>query len=327
VAADAEIKPAYLIAGGDEAKIEAALSRLRARAEREGATGGLESFGPADGRGAPDADRLVAALPALSLIGSQRYLLADNVERWNPAQVERVAEAIAEPQPQTTVVLVSRERPARKLVEAVKRVGGEFLNYEAPKARELPRWLVREAGGRGFTLEPDAARMLIERLGDRTARLANELDRLALWSEPGGEVTLADLERMVVDTSEAAIWSLADAVIERRRDAALAVAERLSAQGESVSYVVASVAARLRRAVRAVVELDAGRPAKEIELSLGMHPYAARMLVRSVRDASPAELEAATCAIADLEWWTRGGSDYPDDVALALAVGRAAGGR
>ena len=50
------------------------------------------------------------------------------------------------------------------------------------------------------------------------------------------------------------------------------------------------------------------------------------LLLRSVRDASLPELRATTCAIADLEWWTRGGSDYADDVALALAVERAAGG-
>jgi DNA polymerase-3 subunit delta len=321
----AEIKPAYLIAGSDEAKIEAALSRLRSRAEREGGPGALESFVPADGRGAPDADRFLAALPALSLIGSRRYLIVDHVERWAPAQVTRVAEAIAEPSPGTTVVLLARERPPRKLVSAVERSGGEVLNYEAPKARELPRWLIREASARGFKLEPAAARMLVDRLGDRTVRLANELDRLALWAGPGGEVTQADLERMVADTSEAAIWSLADAVVERRRGDALAAAERLSTQGESASYLVYGLAARLRRAARAVTELEAGRSPREVEASLDMSPYAARMLVRSARDASASELRAATCAVADLEWWTRGGSEYPEDVALLLAIRRAAG--
>ena len=58
-----------------------------------------------------------------------------------------------------------------------------------------------------------------------------------------------------------------------------------------------------------------------------MHPYAAKMLVQRVRNTNRGALRAATCAVADLEWWTRGGSDYPDDVALALAVARAAGAR
>jgi hypothetical protein len=54
----AEIKPAYLIAGSDDAKVNAALARLRERALREGGPGALESFGPIDGAGAPDGDAL-----------------------------------------------------------------------------------------------------------------------------------------------------------------------------------------------------------------------------------------------------------------------------
>ena len=49
------------------------------------------------------------------------------------------------------------------------------------------------------------------------------------------------------------------------------------------------------------------------------------MLVRRLGSRSRAQLRASTCAIADLEWWTRGGEDYPERVALTLAVRRAAG--
>ena len=56
-----------------------------------------------------------------------------------------------------------------------------------------------------------------------------------------------------------------------------------------------------------------------------MAPYPAKMLVRSVQGVDSAELSAAIGAVADLEWWTRGGSDYDDEVALTLAVMRAAG--
>ena len=56
-----------------------------------------------------------------------------------------------------------------------------------------------------------------------------------------------------------------------------------------------------------------------------MHPYAAKMLLRRLDGRSREQIRAATCAIADLEWWTRGGADYPERVALTLAVRRAAG--
>lgn len=326
-----ELRPAYLISGTDAAKIDAVLARLRARAEREGGPGALHMFDAAPG-GAPDAEALLAAIPAMSLTAGRRYLLADGVERWSAKQAAPIVEALADLPPDTTVVLAAREAPPKLrapkgLAEAVTAGGGEVLDFQAPKARQLPAWLVAEADRRQISLDADAARLLVERMGHSTVRLSNELDRLSSWAGPGGTVEREDLEAMIADTSEEAVWALADAVLERSPSAALSSAERLAGQGESVTPLIYQAAKRLREAHRALTELESGRSAKEVEAALPMHPYAAKMLVRQVRGASLDEVRAAACAIADLEWWTRGGSDYPDDVALTLAVRRAAGAR
>jgi DNA polymerase III subunit delta len=322
------IKPAYLIVGTDEGKIDAALSRLRARAEREGGPGALESFGAVDGPADPEA--LIGAIPSMSLMAERRYLVADGVERWTAKQAGAAGEALSDLPPDVTVALVARESPPklkapRGLGDAVEKAGGEVLRYEAPKARDLPARLVAEAADRGFRLEPEAARMLVERMGENTMRLVTEVERLSVWAGPGGEVTLDDLESMVMDTSEEAIWAASDAIVVRDRARAVGAAERLSTQGEAISSIVYQAARRLRDAHLAAIELERGTPPKEVEKKLRMHPYAARMLVRSVRGGSAVGLRASTCAVADLEWWTRGGSEYPDDVALTLAVLRAAG--
>jgi DNA polymerase-3 subunit delta len=328
----ADIAPAYLIAGTDEAKIAAAIARLRARAEAEGGPGTLETFAPEPGSSAgPSAEALLAAIPAMSLTAAHRYLLADGVERWSAKQAAPVAEALAALPPDLTVVLVARERPPKlrapkSLAEAVRKAGGETLEYAAPKPRALPNWLVAEARRRGFELEPDAARLLMERMGQGTTRLSTELDRLALWAGEDGTVTRADLEAMVADTSEEAAWALSDALVDRDPAAALQAAERLVDQGEAVTPLVYQAAKRLREASAALEALERGRPAKEVESSLAMHPYAAKQLMRRLRGRSLEEVRAAACAVADLEWWTRGGSDYPERVALTLAIRRAAGG-
>ena len=85
------------------------------------------------------------------------------------------------------------------------------------------------------------------------------------------------------------------------------------------------MASRLRSAYAAAAAIDAGTPASQIEKELPLAPYPAKMLVRSVQGVDSTELSAAIGAVADLEWWTRGGSDYDDEVALTLAVRRAAG--
>jgi DNA polymerase III subunit delta len=322
------IKPAYLIVGTDEGKIGAALARLRARAEREGGPGALESFG--SGEGPPDPEVLLAAIPSMSLMAERRYLVADGVERWTAKQASAVADALADLPPDVTLAMVAREAPPKvrapkALPDAVTGAGGEVLRYDAPKAKELPGRLVAEAAGRGFRLDADAARLLVDRLGESTMRLVTEIERLAVWAGPDGAVSADDLDAMVADTSEEATWAVSDAIVVSDSSAAVGAAERLNAQGAAIASIVYQAARRLRDAHLAVTELERGTPPKDVESKLRMHPYAARMLVRSVRGASVTGLRASTAAIADLEWWTRGGSEYPDDVALTLAVLKAAG--
>ena len=321
----AEMRALYLIAGTDEAKIDATRARLRARAEGEGGVAALEVFEPSEGRGAPDHEAMLSTFPAMSLTESRRYLLADGVERWRDRQVEAVAAALANLPADLTVVLIARAKAPAKLLRAVKDAKGEIHEFEAPKAREMPRTLVADAKRLGFRLEPSAARVLVERMGANPVRLGNELERLALWAGEGGEVSVADLDAMIADTSEAAVWSLSDALLERDPARALEIGERLIDQGENVTGLVYGLASRLRKACAAAAQLEEGVSPKQVESSLGMHPYAARQLVARLRDSDLDALREATEVLADLEVSCRGGADYGDELALTLALRRAAG--
>ena len=253
-----EMRSLYLIAGTDGAKIDATRARLRARAERDGGAAALRVFEPGEGRGAPDHEALLAAIPAMSLTESRRYLLADGVERWRDRQLEAVAAALGDLPPDLSVVLIARAKAPAKLTRAVKAAKGELHEFEAPKAREMPRVLVADAKRLGFRLDPAAARMLVDRMGANPLRLHNELERLALWAGEGGEVGAADLDAMIADTSEAAVWSLSDALLERDAAGALRIAERLIAQGENVTGLIYGLASRLRKARAAAAMLEQG---------------------------------------------------------------------
>jgi DNA polymerase-3 subunit delta len=322
----AEMQPLYLIAGSDEAKIDATRARLRARAEREGGEAALEVFEPGEGKGMPDHEALLGAIPAMSLMGTRRYLLADGIERWRDRQLEPVLAALGDLPPELTLVLICRDKAPAKLVKAVKAAAGEVHEFEAPKAREMPRVLVGEAQRLGFRLEPSAARMLVERMGANPTRLRNELERLALWAGEGGEVSAADLQEMIADTSETAVWSLSDALIEGDAATALRIGERLIGQGENVTGLIYGLASRLRSACVASAQLEEGIPPKQVESSLKMHPYAAKQLVGRLGKTDLASLRMATETLADLELWCRGGADYGDELALTIALRRAAAG-
>ena len=316
------MKPAYLIAGTDAAKVDAALARLRDRAVREGGEGALESFSPPDGQGPPDAEALIAAIPAMSLMVARRYLLADNVERWSPKQVERGRRRPSPGCPGDDRRAGRARGPAEgegaeELAEAVEKAGGEVLTYGAPSARELPGWLAAEAPARGFAIDPDAARLLVDRIGDRNRpAVATSSTGWRCGRATAAASAPRTSRAMMADTSEATAGRSPTRSSSGERPLRSRIAERLAAQGESRHPD------RLRgrergcaRRTSAASELEAGRSAAaRSRRASAMSPYRGEDARPQRRAAtSPGELRAAIGAVADLEWWTRGGSEYADD--------------
>ena len=319
------MKPAYLIHGTDSAKIDQARTRLRQRAEKESGAGGLEVFDPSEGKGSPDADALAASIGSLSLMPGRRYLLADRIEKWGKNQAATVADALLSSPEETTVVLIARGKVPAGIAAAGKKLGGENLSYDAPDGARLPVHLIDGARSRGFELTPEAARFMIGRMGESLPRLGAELDRLALWAEPGGTVDVEDLEEMVVDTSETSNFALGDAVISGDRRDAFAVAERLLGQGVTAGSSVFSTATSVRRAHKALAKLESGVDPSRLERELGVPPFVARRLINSLSGTSVEAMRDASIALAQLELWTRGGAEYPDELALDLALMAATG--
>ena len=132
---------------------------------------------------------------------------------------------------------------------------------------------------------------------------------------------------MIADTSEEAVWSLSDALLEGDAADALRIGERLIAQGENVTGLIYGLASRLRSACAAAAQLEEGMPPKQVEVVAEDAPLRRQAAGRPPARRRPRRPAVATEALADLELWCRGGADYGDELALTLALRRAAGVR
>src|SRR3954468_1011229 len=129
-------KPTYLIHGDDHGRISERRARLRAIAEAESGTGGVEVF---EGDAATP-ENVALALSAMTFAMGRRFLIVDGAERWKDADVQAVlAPALSGITPETTVAFFAREEgrtkvPA-KLVAAIEKAGGEVAAENVLKAR------------------------------------------------------------------------------------------------------------------------------------------------------------------------------------------------
>ena len=174
-------KAAYLIHGDDHGRVGERRSRLRAMAEAEAGTAGVEVYEAE----ACTPEAIAGALSAMTFALGRRFVIADGVERWKDSDVGPVIDALGAIDPETlTVAFFAREEGRNEvpagLAEAVLAVGGQVAEERNLKPRELPRWVVERAGELELRLDVEAARALIAQVGDRQQRLLRELEKLAL---------------------------------------------------------------------------------------------------------------------------------------------------
>jgi DNA polymerase-3 subunit delta len=318
-------KPAYLIHGDDHGRIAERRARLRALAESESGTGGVEVL---EGDAATP-EQAAAALQAMTFALGRRFVIVEGVERWKAGDLEPLVQALQPPPPDTTIAFFAREESRAKapdgLHELVKQAGGDIAAEQTVKPWELPKWVAARGRELGLEFDRGAASALIRHVGDRQQRLVRELEKMELELGPGATVTEQTVDDLAATSAERKVWTLADAIVAGDDALAQRCLLELRAQGERLPGLIWNVAKRLREANDIATRLNAGQSPVQVRKGLRMPTKAAERLIDDVSRRDKEGLRAALAALADLERDSRGGGALSEDTAAVLAVGSATG--
>jgi len=318
-------KPAYLIHGDDHGRIAERRARLRALAESESGTGGVEVL---EGDAATP-EQAAAALQAMTFALGRRFVIVEGVERWKDGDLEPLVQALQPPPPDTTIAFFAREESRAKapdgLHELVKQAGGDIAAEQTVKPWELPKWVAARGRELGLEFDRGAASALIRHVGDRQQRLVRELEKMELELGPGATVTEQTVDDLAATSAERKVWTLADAIVAGDDALAQRCLLELRAQGERLPGLIWNVAKRLREANDIATRLNAGQSPAQVRKGLRMPTKAAERLIDDVSRRDKEGLRAALAALADLERDSRGGGALSEDTAAVLAVGSATG--
>ncbi len=322
-------KSAYLIHGDDHGRIAERRATLRALAESISGTEAVELL---EGESStPDA--AAAALSAMTLALSRRFIVVDGAERWKDSDMDALEAGLGTIAPETTIAFFAREEGRAKapdrLHKAVKAAGGDISAEATVKPWELPRWVGGQASALGLELTSDGARALIAHVGERQQRLLRELEKLALGAEVDGSDGSLDAERiaaLTASSSERRAWTVADAVVAGDGGAAVRAFLALRQQGERVPGLLYWISQRVRQAHEVAAALDAGEAPAQVKRRLRMPSRAADALIADAGRRGTERLREAVCEIADLELASRGGGSggAGEDTAALLTLRRLA---
>ena len=316
----AELAAVYLITGTDRPKVTRALRRLRDRVG-EAAT---EILSAQDAR----ADDVAAACNALGLFTVERRLvIVDQVERWKAADLKALEAYLNGPAPTTVLALVGDEiKRDSALAKAVAK-SGEVLLYDLPKRgrkADLPRWVEGQLKERGIVIDHEAARALVDLVGDNVTELATEVDKLATWAA-GDRIGEREVLELVPARAETPPFDLTDAWGRRDAAAAVAASERIvERSGDATRDVLLRVTGLLTAHVGRVRDcrrLDAeGVPPAVAAERLKRNRFYVQKLYEQAGNFSDDELDEAIVRLAQLDLALKGGSKLPGELEFTRAL-------
>jgi DNA polymerase-3 subunit delta len=260
-------------------------------------------------------DTVIEDARSLSLFTADRIIIASNAEGALPrgkaadedAPAKGSASALAgylkDPVPGTVLVFEAGrydfQGEDKKKIERVRTFYSdvpavvEFPQLSLDRARGFAQNLARRAG-----LDLGAAELdlLVESLGGEAARIAAEIDKLALYASSGRPVGVAEIAELVPEARGSSIFALVGALGRNNRQQALDILDTLIRQGEYLPLALSLLATQFRLALMAK---EAGlRSAQQVQMhfsrsGMPMWPSRAGQVWETVSAFSPAQLSEA----------------------------------
>jgi DNA polymerase-3 subunit delta len=305
--------PVYLLTGSDRPKHVRALRRLRSRFDAEA----VEQLS-AEAAGGADA---VAACNALGLFGGEgggRLVVVHGVERWRKADVDALAGYLRDPVQGAVLALVAEELPRASALVTLAEKQGRVLRFDVPKPSNLHSWVRAELKRLGVSADAEAARALVELVGDDTVALAGELEKLAAWAD-GEPVGRAEVEQLAAPGREAAAWALTDAWGARDLPALLEACD-LALEKKEPFLLAVGLASHVGRVRAAQALAEQGLRSREVASRLKMKEFPARKALQHAERYSREELDSALVRLAELDAAIKGASRLSAELELVRAL-------
>jgi len=312
--------PAYLIMGNDQLKRERAVTRLKARLDEAMAVFNLD-----ERTAGPDLDPadLRSSLETLPMGPGFRLVIVHDADKLAKAVQDELVDYLARPNELCTLALVCQKLAKNtRLYKAVAKIDKQaVLDFSTGKKWDLVDEVAGKIAARhGIRVDRDAAEELVERVGESTTMLDNQVATLAELCRVQGRVTRSDVETNVARIVEVKPWPLLDACSARDVRRALELYQLM--QNPSQVQLVSLLEGRLRELVCAS-SLAARGKSGALAGELGRQAWQVKNHARWARGWTEHELVAALDACATCERELKSG--YDEDVSftrLLVILGR-----
>jgi DNA polymerase-3 subunit delta len=144
--------------------------------------------------------------------------------------IDKIESYIENPQPSTVLVFAYKYKTLDKRKKITKLIEKNGVLFESKKMYEnqVANWIQRVLQGKNYKIEPKAAAMLVEFLGNDLSKINNELEKLKIILPQGHTITPNDIEVNIGFSKDYNNFELRKAIGERNQLKAFKITEHFS---------------------------------------------------------------------------------------------------
>jgi DNA polymerase-3 subunit delta len=233
-------------------------------------------------------EQLRAACEIVPFLAEKRLVIVEELlERFEPKgrapkkkvknqndqedAVKPIADGIKKLPPFTELVLTGGKLNDRNPLLHEIMSQAKVKSFPMLKGNQLGQWIERRLAsqGKGNSISPKAAALMVRLVGNDLWTMANEIDKLLLFTG-GRQIEEADVKAVVSNAQDASIFNMVDAILELRVGAAQELLQQLFRQGMAPAQILVMLSRQVRIIFQVKEMRKQGKSRGEIQSKLGL---------------------------------------------------------
>lgn len=220
--------------------------------------------------------------------------------------IENLLPYAKDPQPTTVLVICYKYKTLDKRKKVAKEIAEKGVLFESKKLYEsqIPDWIKRVLAGKGYTITPKAAQMLVEFLGNDLSKVNNELEKLQLIIKPGEQITPQLIEENIGISKDFNNFELQNAIGAKDVKKAFAIIQYFSQNPKNNPLVM--TVALLYSFFSKLLKYHALSNKNDASKALGVNPYFLRDYQTAAANYPMKKVSAIITAIREVDMKSKG---------------------
>ena len=261
-------------------------------------------------------------LDTVPFLATTRIVIVEQADTFVTANRPALEQYVVAPSKVGILILDVKSFPeTTKLAKALPTAAK--IQCKAPAIGRLPEWCrTRAESEHGKRLMPDAAELLVDRVGSEMGLLDSELAKLAITIGNEAEIRAEHVDKFVSQTKAADVFKIMDAIGNGQAATALKILANLFEQGEDPLAILGPLGYQLRKLAtvgRLIAQGESLGPAMD-QAGVPKWPQARQGFDKQVRHLGRRRLNLLGEQLVEINLGLKGGNPLPPRMQLERLI-------